>query len=78
MASRIFRASFFSRVSRNERATCCVIVEAPCAIRPSLMLVSIARAMPMKSSPECSQNAASSADTNALRRFSGISSKDTT
>ena len=47
IASRIFRESFFSLFSRKFLATCCVIVEPPCAMRPSIAFRPTARRMPI-------------------------------
>jgi hypothetical protein len=47
------------------RATCCVIVLAPCTTPPASTLRTAARTTPLKSRPWCSKNDASSAARNA-------------
>ncbi len=76
--SLIFRDHFFSFVRRKFRATCCVIVEAPCAFFPCAAFRRIARTMPPASTPGCVQKFASSAARNASVTCGGISSSGIT
>lgn len=52
--SLILRVKVFSELKRKFRATCWVIVDAPCAFFPASALRPMARTMPSTSTPVCS------------------------
>ncbi len=59
-------------------ATCCVMVEPPATTWPACRFWAAARAMPLRSIPECVKNEASSVASTALISRGGMRSKGTT
>jgi len=72
MASRIFRSTVCEWLRNALRASCWLMVLAPCRMSPAATLEKSARATPARSTPQCWKKRRSSVASTACRTTSGI------